>query len=42
MQLDENDLEDSLLDDADSDDEGGAPPRAGTGGERPKTKSGAR
>mmetsp|Transcript_15798 Transcript_15798/g.31162 ORF Transcript_15798/g.31162 Transcript_15798/m.31162 type:complete len:413 (+) Transcript_15798:123-1361(+) len=40
VQLDENDLEDTLLDDQDSDDEDlGRPPR---GGERPKTKSGAR
>uniref|UniRef100_A0A6T8KI49 Clusterin-associated protein 1 n=1 Tax=Hemiselmis andersenii TaxID=464988 RepID=A0A6T8KI49_HEMAN len=39
VQLDENDLEDTLLDDQDSDDDLGRPPR---GGERPKTKSGAR
>eukprot|EP00284_Hemiselmis_tepida_P009065 CAMPEP_0174928460 /NCGR_PEP_ID=MMETSP1355-20121228/23557_1 /TAXON_ID=464990 /ORGANISM="Hemiselmis tepida, Strain CCMP443" /LENGTH=414 /DNA_ID=CAMNT_0016174621 /DNA_START=105 /DNA_END=1349 /DNA_ORIENTATION=- len=42
VQLDENDLEDTLLDDPDSDDDLGRPPRGSRGGERPKTKSGAR
>jgi hypothetical protein len=37
--LDENDLEDTLMDDDDSDDDFGRPPR---GVERPKTKSGVR